>query len=384
MNPSFNTAHSTPSTTKKTSPLHKYDFNNGKGFTTISDRLGIPSTPSSATPLSQPKQQFVDNMSGSTAPNSAPQPNFSSLMPGLKGLSDALGTYKNAPQSTPQPKPPTPETDYYGKSRSAMDAYIKSLQPSAEENDVQRRRDNIYASTRSGISRQEEDAIPMNFITGRQRVIENRGREAAVPLEQELARLTGNRTAQSAGEKARYEFEQKIGSETKADERYNSQITREENRYNQGTLQTLGDDLVRIRPDGSQEVVYKGSPNVKTQIVQSGGKNLLINSATGELLSDLGATEGALSRANSNANSSKGSAAVKKNNDNLYTLIEKQFALSENTDPALKSKILTYLDDATADGYEVPFAEFFEDFPELAGSAVEETPKQNFFQRLFN
>jgi len=239
-------------------------------------------------------------MSGSTAPNSAPQPNFSSLMPGLKGLSDALGTYKNAPQSTPQPKP---ETDYYGKSRSAMDAYIKSLQPSAEENDVQRRRDNIYASTRSGISRQEEDAIPMNFITGRQKVIENRGREAAVPLEQELARLTGNRTAQSAGEKARYEFEQKIGSEMKADERYNSQITREENRFNQGTLQTLGDDLVRIRPDGSQEVVYKGSPNVKTQIVQSGGKNLLINSATGELLSDLGATEGALSRANSNANS---------------------------------------------------------------------------------
>lgn len=335
----------------------------GKPYQTISDRLGIPSTPSSATPLSQHKQQFVDNMSGSTAPN------FSSLMPGLKGLSDALGTYKNALQSTPQPKT---ETDYYGKSRSAMDAYIKSLQPSAEENDVQRRRDNIYASTRSGISRQEEDAIPMNFITGRQKVIENRGREAAVPLEQELARLTGNRTAQSAGEKARYEFEQKIGSEMKADDR-----------YAQGTLQTLGNDVVRLRPDGSQEVVYKGTPEVKTQIVQSGGKNVLINSATGAVMADLGATEGALGQANTNANrKSAVDTQVEDDNKSLYGILDKQFGLAD-MEIGVKGRLLQTIEQATDAGISLTLADLIYQYPELRAEPAEPA-KKGLFSRLFN
>lgn len=83
MNPSFNTAHSTPSTTKKSpsfggfstisdklgvprrglkpptkTPPRKYDFNQGKGFMTISDQLGIPSSATSTVPT--PKAKFTE------------------------------------------------------------------------------------------------------------------------------------------------------------------------------------------------------------------------------------------------------------------------------------------------------------------------------------
>jgi len=380
MNPSFNTAHSTPSTTRKApAPGRRYG-----GFSTISDTLGVPRKPLKApAPRKDDFNMGVPSSATSTVPT--PKATFTG---GGAASGTGLGAIQmgvEMPQMPASPTSPTspttrnvtPPKDYYEKSRTAMDDYMRSLSPSDAENDVTRRRDNLYESTRSGVNRQEESAIPMNFITGRQRVIEDRGREAVAPLESELARLTTQRTALSAGKKERATFEKNLGDEMKADDR-----------YAQGTLQTLGNDVVRLRPDGSQEVVYKGTPEVKTQIVQSGGKNVLINSATGAVMADLGATEGSLSRANDNANRKSGAgattaAAVKKGNTNLYDLIEKQFDLSGNLDPTLKIKVLTYLDEATADGNEVPFADFFEDFPELAGPA-EEKPKQNFFQRLFN
>lgn len=274
--------------------------------------------------------------------------------------------------TSPTTRNVTPPKDYYEKSRTAMDDYIRSLSPSDAENDVTRRRDNLYQSTRSGVNRQEESAIPMNFITGRQRVIEDRGREAVAPLESELARLTTQRTALSAGKKDRATFEKNLGDEMKADDR-----------YAQGTLQTLGNDVVRLRPDGSQEVVYKGTPEVKTQIVQSGGKNVLINSATGAVMADLGATEGALGRANTNANrKSAVDTQVEDDNKSLYGILDKQFGLAD-MEIGVKGRLLQTIEQATDAGISLTLADLISQYPELRAEPAEPA-KKGFFSRLFN
>lgn len=274
----------------------------------MGNKAPAPSQSSATPPIPAPKQAFVNNMT-SSSPDSASS-DLSGLLPNLQKLRDQLGSYQggSAPASTPS-TPTTPAVDPYEKTRSAMESYINSLKPTSEENDLQRRLDNLRESTRAGVARQEEDAIPMSFITGRQATIENRGKEMTSPLEAELARFAGNRTAMSEAEKARFEFEQSLGSEANANARDDAAIAREEARYNQGTLQKSGDDIIRVLPDGTSEVVYKGTPEVETQVVQSGGRNVLINSKTGAVIANLGATEGALTRANSGSSSSYGGAS---------------------------------------------------------------------------
>ena len=375
MNPSFNTAHSTPSTTRKApAPGRRYG-----GFSTISDTLGVPRKPLKApAPRKDDFNMGVPSSATSTVPT--PKATFTG---GGAASGTGLGAIQmgvEMPQMPASPTSPTspttrnvtPPKDYYEKSRTAMDDYMRSLSPSDAENDVTRRRDNLYESTRSGVNRQEESAIPMNFITGRQRVIEDRGREAVAPLESELARLTTQRTALSAGKKERATFEKNLGDEMKADDR-----------YAQGTLQTLGNDVVRLRPDGSQEVVYKGTPEVKTQIVQSGGKNVLINSATGAVMADLGATEGELGRANTNANrKSAVNTDVEDDNKSLYGILDKQFGLAD-MEIGVKGRLLKTIEQATDAGISLTLADLISQYPELRGESAEPA-KKGFFSRLFN
>lgn len=383
MNPSFKTAHSTPSTTRKApapgkryggfstisdtlgvpkQPLkapapRKYDFNKGKGFTTISDKLGVPSSATSSVPIPKAQAPSVGG-GGSVGMGTTP-----AAMPAPTMPTPAVA----APTRTA-----TPPKDYYEKTRTAMDDYMASMRPSEAENNAMRTRDNLYGSTRAGVNRQEESAIPMNFITGRQRVIEDRGREAVAPFEQELARLSGDRKELTAAQKTRVEFERSMGSEMKADDR-----------YAEGTLQTLGNDVVRLRPDGSQEVVYKGTPEVKTQIVQSGGKNVLINSATGAVMADLGATEGALGRANTKANQKSAvDTQVEDDNKSLYGILDKQFGLAD-MEIGVKGRLLQTIEQATAAGMSLTLTDLISQFPELSGESAEPA-KKGFFSRLFN
>lgn len=254
----------------------------------ISRLLGGQSSATPMTPTATPKQQFASSLGTTASPTtqSSNAPDYSSLLSGLGNLRDSLSkpVQPSAPATTTAPK-----TDYYDKTRSAMDAYIQSLMPSDREKQLQTSYDNLSASTRAGVSRQEEDAIPMNFITGRQQSIENRGRELTDPIQAELSRLSSDRQSLSAGEKARYEFEANLAKE-------NSANARDDARYNNGELQKAGDDIIRIKPDGTSEVVYKGTPGVETQVVQAGGQNILIDSKTGKTIASLGATEGALTR----------------------------------------------------------------------------------------
>lgn len=58
--------------------------------------------------------------------------------------------------------------------------------------------------------------------------------------------------------------------------------------------------LYKPQADGTYRSIL-GNEKIETSVVQSGGRNLLVNTQTGEVIKDFGATEGALSRSSSSS-----------------------------------------------------------------------------------
>lgn len=121
--------------------------------------------------------------------------------------------------------------DPLDKYRSAMDEYLRSLTPSEELTETQRKYDNLSESIRAGISRQEDAAIPMEFIAGRQREIERRGTNLLLPLEQELSRRTAAEGARSEALKSRLDFEKFLYDEMKPADREAFELSEGQSRY---------------------------------------------------------------------------------------------------------------------------------------------------------
>lgn len=136
----------------------------------------------------------------------------------LKEMSSALS-----------PRPKTP--DFYGGAKSAMDKYVESLAVTDEENKISKNISNIRSSISSGMQQASEQAIPLNFITGQQQAIENRGLNMLDPMEAELERLFKNREAKSEGLNARQKFETALGDTNAEDYRYQDEVARDERRY---------------------------------------------------------------------------------------------------------------------------------------------------------
>lgn len=320
----------------------------------------------SATPTTPARDAYVNNVAGQSSTQN--KTDYSGLVTGLQNLSTALG--KGTPAT---PAPTKPPVDYYANTRDAMDRYVRSLQPGDREQDMERRLDSLYRATRSGVARQEEDAIPMNFITGRQATIENRGRELTEPYEDELKRMADDRTNMSAAEKARYEFEFGLANTQRTEDREDASAAA---KGNEPKFEKVGNNIIQIKPDGSYEMVYQAPADVETQIIQSGGKNVLINSTTGEILSDLGATEGSLNRAKSGSGSG--------DKDNVYDL--------KSITPQMQANIFSSISAANADGKELSINELAAMFPEVGLEAIQEfilnqnpeaTKKPNGFMQWF-
>jgi len=240
-------------------------------------------------PSSSAKDNYVNTLvSNSATPvnRTAPTNDFQSKLSGIqteamkvKEMVDQFAERERAGQTTNKTgpsnalkemsialSPQSERPDYYAKSRSAMEAYINSLKPTSAEEEASKRISNVRSSISSGMQQASEQAIPMNFITGQQQAIENRGLNMLDPMESELERLIAQRTAESQGLNARQQFETALAGDTMMDDRYSDDVARDERRYAYGVARDesapieIDGRLVRKTADGQYEEVYATPP----------------------------------------------------------------------------------------------------------------------------
>lgn len=189
------------------------------------------------------------NQTYSPAPNVATNPITPQINPETGGITPAI---PQTPQSqdttlpTPTPEIPTPETPAVvspyetPEYKKLLEAYTTNLGLSPEEIAAQEELNRLQQSFRTGYQNTEDQAIPMEFITGQQRSLEQRALNLDAPLQDRMALAQARRLANLEGSK--FALEQ-------ADKRIASQ---------QGQIQEFGGNLVRIRPDGTVDTIAEG------------------------------------------------------------------------------------------------------------------------------
>lgn len=235
---------------KKTAPKDQYINNVVANAATVPDRTRM------ASQLDTAKNQLLDMKRIVDARVEAEQ----KAKEAQSGPSNALREMSSALS----PRPTTP--DFYGKANSAMDAYIKSLMPTDQENDLAKQLSNMRSSVSSGIQQASEQAIPMGFITGQQQAIENRGLNAIQPFQDELDRLFAQREAKSKGLSARSEYETALAGTRAEDARYQDEVARDERRYAYDVAKEasapieFGGSLYQRNPDGGFTEILSAPP----------------------------------------------------------------------------------------------------------------------------
>lgn len=280
--------------------------------------LSIANTPKKQTP----KDTYVSNLAATPASPSATaparDPNFNSKLDSIKTQAlyiqdllnkrkaeeEKMGSGGSGPSnslkemsSALSPRQATP--DFYGGAKSAMDKYVESLAVTDEENKISKNISNIRSSISSGMQQASEQAIPMNFITGQQQAIENRGLNMLDPMEAELERLFKNREATSDGLNARQKFETALADTNAEDYRYQDETARDERRYAYAVAQAasapieFNGAMYQRNPDGGFTEVLSAPPETPEPFELSEGQDRYeFNPETGkyELVASKGKT----------------------------------------------------------------------------------------------
>lgn len=102
---------------------------------------------------------------------------------------------------------PAPEKSPYS---DALDAYVKSLSHSSSYTETSKGIDNLDEATARGIHGTDNKVIPLEFITGQKKAIEQRGLDLRAPLEAKLKRIGEDEKGVQAGAKARLDYEKSL------------------------------------------------------------------------------------------------------------------------------------------------------------------------------
>lgn len=254
-----------------------------------------PEIPSGNTAATTPRSQFVQQQAQQPAQQTFTTPSGAT---GSVAQLQALGGQPSVatPQTTvAQPVagpvaasvgvPAAPTREPVSKSQELRD-FISTLARSERERELQERIANVQTGTQKGIQDIGQQTIPLQFITGQQRAVEQRGLAQAGALQSELERLTGQRAEESSQRRFLLDIAQQ--EQTGAEEARRFDVGQQNIQTEQALAQRKFEEGVR-----QFGVEQQG---IDTQIVQARGRSLLVNSQTGKEIRDLGATEGALAR----------------------------------------------------------------------------------------
>ncbi len=179
--------------------------------------------------------------------------------------------------------------------RTQLDAIQKriteSIAPSQAEIDLQQQLQNLIASRELGIQKVEEEPIATPFITGQAAAITKRAGIQALPLQARLSALQSQRQAAFDVAKTQLGFEERkleraedrrIAEEALLTKELDTQIIEVGGRkllVNRQTGETIRDLGLAELP---------GTEKLNTQIIEVNGRKLLVNKQTGETIRDLG------------------------------------------------------------------------------------------------
>lgn len=197
----------------------------------MSTTVGTPTFSSATAPIkSDPaKAQFIQNMAEQPLAYVNPNKDFF-------GSTSSVGTPATASVGAPAPAKTDPNASY----RAAFDEYVRSLQPSQEENAARDSLNRLSTNNRLDYEKALRSGETLNYATG---LAGEQARTAAIQeagAAGSLSALTGQRQAMTEAQKARMEFEKTLlPPEQKAPEGF-----------------TLGKDQVRYDAQGN--VVARG------------------------------------------------------------------------------------------------------------------------------
>ena len=147
---------------------------------------------------------------------------------------------------------------------SVENALLEALKRTPEEEQAEKTLANLISSKELGLRDIEEQAIPLDFITGQSAALERRAATQAVPLQAQLANLQAKR--QSAIDVAT----------TKLD------IEKSRAERAKGEIKEVGGNLVRITPSGVETIFEAAKEAQKPVTVSPGGA--LVDPTTGKVI----------------------------------------------------------------------------------------------------
>lgn len=127
-----------------------------------------------------------------------------------KEMNKILGMAKGGGQSqSPQTSPTSaPTPDPYSQLKTLQSAYQSTLAPSADETSAESALKNIAYGKELGNQNVVTQAIPVEFMPGQKKAIENAASIKSMPLEAQLKLLQDKRKSQSDIAKSAVDFEQ--------------------------------------------------------------------------------------------------------------------------------------------------------------------------------
>lgn len=254
-------------------------------------RLAAQQTPQQqvAQPPVSPVMPPVAPLSPQTAipPTLPPLPPKSPVLPQLEALRKQVediqsGLRTPAPNVTPAPVLPSDEG-----LKKAQEQLTALRQTTPEEETTEKQLASLLTSRELGLRAVEEKPIAMEFITGQQAALERRAATQAIPLQQRLAQLQAKRAAAFDVAKERLGFEE-------AREKRRVEAEKEIREAQKPFELSPGHARYAYNPQtGKYEKVAEAPPKagvegLKTSLTEVGGRRVLVNTQTGEIIKDLG------------------------------------------------------------------------------------------------
>ena len=152
----------------------------------------LPTKPSATASFSTP---VIPQIKASTPATPMVTPSGAKITPPATQISPATPQIPqdSAPGGVSAPTTPVLSPEAQSALKLATDAYQKSLQISPDELSTQGDLDKLVESTKKAYEGISGQAIPMEFITGQLKSVEQRALNLAEPLERKLARLQASR-----------------------------------------------------------------------------------------------------------------------------------------------------------------------------------------------
>lgn len=260
------------------------------------------------------KKPFVPKPVATPAPAQAPIPTNSGVRPPapqssndpsktLQAVSDRLKVLQsqaktqNATNDSPVIKP-EPKAN---PSQILQERISGSFNPTDAETRLSKMISNRLEAGEAGIEKIRGQAIPQGLLVGQAAALERQANAKLTPLQDQLKILQSQRTGQREADLTTLGFAQDA-TKTAADQQKsvqsiaNSLITAGATAEQVQSVLGAADVNAALTAAASTGLL-RAEEEIPTQVVQAGGRSLLVNTQTGETIQDLGATDSALSRA---------------------------------------------------------------------------------------